>query len=164
MAESREEIERGDGRAQPKPTMGEVRAIHLSQQHEGPLPPAEQLAAYDDRFPGFGERIMRMAEKNLDHTMKMQEEELSLEREIYRNDAKRSTSSLHLGSTIIFGTVAGGLTLVFSGHDTAGAAIVGSVVTALAFVFATSLNQKRRELPLTSSTREGEGMGIERKA
>lgn len=163
MADSPEEIERGEQRAQPKPTVGEVRAIHLSQQHEGPLPPAEQLAAYDDRFPGFGERIMRMAEKNLDHTMKMQEEELALEREIYRNDAKRSTTSLYLGSTIIFGTVAGGLTLVFLGHDTAGAAIVGSVVTALAFVFATSLNQKRRELPPSSPTHDGGQTDIERK-
>ncbi len=103
-----------------------------------------------------------MAEKNLDHTMKMQEEELALEREIYRSDLKRSNTSLYLGSTIIFGTVAGGLTLVFLGHDTAGAAIVGSVVTALAFVFATSLNQKRRELSPSTSKDDSRPTGIER--
>lgn len=160
MADSPDEIERP---SQTSPQPIEIRAVHLSQQHEGPLPPAEQLAAYDDRFPGFGERIMRMAEKSLDHTMKMQEEELALEREIYRSDLKRSNTSLYLGSAIIFGTVAGGLTLVFLGHDTAGAAIVGSVVTALAFVFATSLNQKRRELPSSPSKNDADKEGLERK-
>lgn len=55
MADSPENVERRP--SQVSPELLEVRAIHLSQQHEGPLPSPEQLAAYEDRFPGFGERI-----------------------------------------------------------------------------------------------------------
>lgn len=84
-----------------------------------------------------------------------------MQREVFRGDLKRSNLSLGLGATIITGTVAGGVALIFAGHDTAGAAIVGSVVTALAFVFATSLNQKRRELP--PPNKEEQQSGIERK-
>ena len=36
-------------------------------QYSGPLPPAEELKAYEDAVPGAAERILAMAEKQSEH-------------------------------------------------------------------------------------------------
>lgn len=109
------------------------------------MPSAEQLAAYEDRFPGFGERIMAMAEKSVTHELAQEESQAQLQREVLRSDQKRSFLGLWLGSLIILTTIIGGIAAIFNGHDTAGASIIAAVVGALAYVFSTTLNQGRRK-------------------
>jgi uncharacterized membrane protein len=43
----------------------------------GPLPPPEVLAAYERLHPGAAERIIRMAEKSLDHTIEVEKAEVA---------------------------------------------------------------------------------------
>lgn len=51
-----------------KPTKESVRTIQVSQQHySGPLPKPEDLAKYDQVVPGAAERIISMAEKEMQH-------------------------------------------------------------------------------------------------
>lgn len=50
-----------------------------------------------------------------------------------------------LGGGIILTAIGGGIYAILQNHDTAGAAVVASVVGALAYVFSTTLNQRRQE-------------------
>lgn len=38
-----------------------------TESFSGPIPPQEVLARYEEKFPGFGERILAMAEREAAH-------------------------------------------------------------------------------------------------
>lgn len=42
-------------------------AVQVSETYSGPLPPPEALAKYDQVVPGAAERILQMAEKEMQH-------------------------------------------------------------------------------------------------
>jgi uncharacterized membrane protein len=44
-------------------------------EYQGVLPPAQQFQEYDDALPGAAERILRMAERQQEHRMRMEEQE-----------------------------------------------------------------------------------------
>lgn len=46
--------------------------VSMRKTHIGPLPDPETLAEYSEIIPNGAERIMQMAEKQLDHRMKME--------------------------------------------------------------------------------------------
>lgn len=75
----------------PRPDSDIIAGASISVSHRsGPLPPIEDLAAYEEHFPGFGERILVLAEKRVLHDMEMEKSQLALEREVYTGDQKRS--------------------------------------------------------------------------
>lgn len=59
--------------------------IAVSEQFSGPMPHPRHLREYEDILPGAAERILSMAEKNIDHLKQMDED--SLEAEV--DDRKR---------------------------------------------------------------------------
>ena len=122
-------------------TQSSISVSHRS----GPLPPVEDLVAYEEHFPGFGERILVLAEKRVLHDMEMERAQLALEREVYNGDQRRSYQGMWLGGGTILTAIGGGIYAILQNHDTAGAAVVASVVGALAYVFSTTLNQRRQE-------------------
>ncbi|MBR2124529.1 MAG: DUF2335 domain-containing protein [Acetobacter sp.] len=67
--------------------------------HSGPLPPPEQLLRYNDAVPNAADRIIRMAETQLEH--RIQIEKLAI-----RTQARNSTlgiiSGFLIGMTIVF--------------------------------------------------------------
>lgn len=54
--------------------------LHYSNYHEGPLPPAEEFARYNEIVSGAGDRILGMAEKEQQIRANTQERILSNER------------------------------------------------------------------------------------
>ncbi len=51
-----------------EPAAESIKTIQVSQQHySGPLPRPEDLAKYDQIVPGAAERIIKMAEKEMQH-------------------------------------------------------------------------------------------------
>jgi uncharacterized membrane protein len=44
-------------------------------EYQGVLPPTSQFQEYDDALPGAAERILRMAEHQQEHRMRMEEQE-----------------------------------------------------------------------------------------
>ena len=54
--------------------------LHYSKYHEGPLPPSEDFARYNEIVPGGGDRILSMAEKEQQMRADAQEGILSNER------------------------------------------------------------------------------------
>ena len=130
----------------PRPDSDIIAGASISVSHRsGPLPPIEDLAAYEEHFPGFGERILVLAEKRVLHDMEMEKAQMALEREVYTGDQKRSYQGMWLGGGTILTAIGGGIYAILQNHDTAGAAVVASVVGALAYVFSTTLNQRRQE-------------------
>lgn len=54
-----------------QPVNNTKQTIHLQQQHySGPLPHPEALERYNQIVPGAAERIIKMAEKEMDHRHK----------------------------------------------------------------------------------------------
>lgn len=62
-----------------------ITKIAVSEQFSGPMPHPKHLREYDQILPGAAERILSMAERNLDHNM--QSNRTALEAEI--DDRKR---------------------------------------------------------------------------
>ncbi len=49
-----------------------VEAVSLQTAYSGPIPPAQELEAYNAVVPGAAERIVLMAEKNQQHQIKIE--------------------------------------------------------------------------------------------
>ena len=85
QSETPPEIIRRDDVSRPDSDIIAGASISVSHR-SGPLPPIEDLAAYEEHFPGFGERILVLAEKRVLHDMEMEKSQLALEREVYSGD------------------------------------------------------------------------------
>lgn len=96
------------------------------QQHIGPLPPPDELAAFGRIQADFPERILRMAEENgADERLRLQREQVQQ----YRIDM----TGRILGFTFAISALATSVWLCLAGHDWAGgsigaAAVAGTVI------------------------------------
>lgn len=103
-------------------------AFEEERRFSGPLPPPEYLAEYEKTLPGLPDRIMKMAEKQVDHRIDM-------EKTIATKKFSQSTLGQILGAALIvfFGYIA--YDLAMNGHDNAAIAIGVTTVISLAVVF-----------------------------
>lgn len=53
-------------------------ALVAAYHHEGPLPPPEQLAKYDEAVPGLAERIVTMAEDEGRHRRDLEQRDVRI--------------------------------------------------------------------------------------
>lgn len=110
----------GDGEYQdPLVPLGQTaRSIHLSQFHRGPLPPASELAKYDEVNSTFAERIVRMAE------IEVGTREYAVRKAVDAEAfVQRSSPFVSVAMMVVFGLVA--LLLHTSGASTLAVAFVG---------------------------------------
>lgn len=56
-----------------------ITKIAVSEQFSGPMPHPKHLREYDDILPGAAERILSMAERNLEHNIGMDEKVVGAE-------------------------------------------------------------------------------------
>lgn len=79
----REAIERAVADAIPardtRRVVDRLETILVSEHHSGPLPHPSHLRDYADLIPDGPDRIMRMAERNLDHNIDLQDRALRAE-------------------------------------------------------------------------------------
>lgn len=114
--------------------MSAMRAEHYS----GPLPPPQMLEQYNKVIPNGAERIMAMAEKQLDHRHELESVVI-----------KRRASSERLGThyafilAIFFGI--GAIYLLRLGYSIAGITVLIGEIVALAGVFITGRYMQKRE-------------------
>lgn len=103
-------------------------AFEEERSFSGPLPPPDYLEAYEKTLPGAPERIMTMAEKQVDHR-------ISLEKIIVKKKFSQSTLGQILGAALVcfFGGIAYDLAL--NGHDEVAIAIGVTTVISLAIIF-----------------------------
>jgi uncharacterized membrane protein len=118
----------------PLPSKQKERLGYLlaAKFHRGPLPPPEDIAAYDKYIPDGADRIMRMAEKALEFKINAGEEAI-----------KQSGCGQIFGLAIgIFG-IATGAILAGLGHEVVGGIIAGSTVVSIATAFITGRRRQR---------------------
>ena len=115
----------------------------VSKIHRGPLPPPEDIAAYDKYIPDGANRIMCMAEEELRSRIKTRES--SLEAQI-----KQSGRGQILGLFIALFCIAVGATVTLLGSEVVGGIITGSTVVSIALAF---IKGQRRQLSSSSQQR-----------
>jgi len=120
--------------------------------HAGPLPSSQELARYDDRFPGFGERIMRMAEKDQEHIIAIELEQLAMQNRGIEyasrdalNEHRRASQGQILGFILMLTVIGGGTVGICTGHDWAGATIITGTLGVLGYVFRTRYSKGEGE-------------------
>lgn len=107
--------------------MGTMVAME-QRMYSGPLPPADEIAAYEQTCKGSADRIISMAEKSLSNR-------ITNEQFIIKEDAKQVGRGQIFGFVLalFFGCIA--LALGLQGHDVLAGIIAGSDIVALAIIF-----------------------------
>lgn len=131
-----EEVLRG---AEGNPQMMSFFATAFSASHySGPLPPPDQLKAYESVLPGAADRIIRMAENQAEHRQ-------SIEKIAVKGGNSRSWWGLFLGFSIAVIALGASALLVLKGHSAAGITIASIDIVGLAAVFVYGKADQRRE-------------------
>lgn len=98
------------------------------RSHSGPLPDAETLIQYNSVIPEGADRIMRMAEKQQEHRMR-------LENSVISSQSKQSNLGQWFGLIIGLVGIGCGTFLAYCGETTVGGIIAGGTVVSLVSVF-----------------------------
>lgn len=107
--------------------MGTMVAME-QKMYSGPLPPAEEIEAYEQICPGAADRIIKMAEKSLDHR-------ISNEKIIVSEETKQSRRGQILGFVLALVFVLVALVLGLYGHEVLAGIIAGGDIVSLAVIF-----------------------------
>jgi len=113
-------------------------AAFSASMYAGPLPPPEQLRAYEEVLPGSADRILKMAENQADHRQ-------TIEKVAVSGGNRRSWWGLWTGFAISVIALGLSATLVLKGHDWAGLSLGTIDIVALASVFVTGRRAQGRE-------------------
>lgn len=109
--------------------------VQASASYQGPLPPADELAKYEETLPGLAQIIVDMAQKEqaFRHDMSRSEQK-TVDQVVHHADAK--TRLGQIGAFVIaMTTIGGSIWLIDNGHSVGGiTGIVGALV-ALSTVF-----------------------------
>ncbi|MCP4115428.1 MAG: DUF2335 domain-containing protein [Desulfobacteraceae bacterium] len=107
----------------------------VASQFQGPIPPPELLAGYDDVVPGAADRIIALAEKETAHRHEMEKKVLDAEVKVISNEARE----IFLGQIFAFligtTTVLAGVYAAVHGAQITGSLIGTSGVVGLVSVF-----------------------------
>lgn len=107
--------------------MGTMVAME-QKMYSGPLPPAEEIEAYERVCPGAADRIITMTEKSLEHR-------ISSEKSIVSEETKQSSRGQILGFVLamFFGIIA--FFLGMYGHEVLAGIIASGDIVSLAIIF-----------------------------
>jgi uncharacterized membrane protein len=107
--------------------MGTMVAME-QRMYSGPLPPAEEIEAYERTCPGAADRIITMTEKSLDHR-------IANEKLIVSEETKQSSRGQIFGFilALFFGIIA--LVLGLYGHEILAGIIASGDIVSLAVIF-----------------------------
>ncbi len=118
-----------------------IRSVIVSsyQSYSGPLPSPESLEKYNQIIPDGADRIMRMAENQSNHRIKIEETVIS-------GQVKQSARGQIFGLIIAFFTLGSALVLSMFGHEAVACVLGGSTVISLATVFVIGKREQRKKL------------------
>ncbi|WP_076363071.1 DUF2335 domain-containing protein [Phaeovulum vinaykumarii] len=78
----------------------------VSEQFSGPMPHPKYLREYDDILPGATERILAMAERNLEHNIDM-------DQQVVRAEVADRTLGMYLGASLFGLLIVGAFAALF---------------------------------------------------
>lgn len=122
-----------------------VLSIKRRELYSGPLPPSEDFANYERTLPGAANRILEMAEKQLNHR-------IGNENKIIDNTIIQTNRGQWIGAVLAAFGLAIALVLGLYGHDILAGSIGVTTVIYLAVLFVT--NQEPKELKHVNKTQQ----------
>lgn len=108
------------------------------QFHSGPLPPAKELAEYDEILPGAADRIIAMAERQAEHRQ-------TLEAFAVRAEDRRSWGGLIAGGIVAVGFLVGAVVLGLNDQPWLGGVLGGSTLVSIVGTFVYGTRSRRAE-------------------
>lgn len=135
----------------PKTAQREInfQAIEHLEKYVGPLPPAEDFAAYDMCMPGAGERIFAMAEKEQASRLKIREELAAARIADTRAERREISRAQWLAWSLAVLVLSIGGVLIYTNHPIAGTFITGTTLIGIISAF---LNNTSTKKTLSSSS------------
>lgn len=120
-------------------------AIEKTSSFSGPLPPPEDFKAYKDVLPSAPERILSMAEKQLEHRTEM-------ERKIVASGIYESRAGQIIGCLLALSFLGAAIYLGMHGHDWLAGAII-AIIASVATIFVLKREpQTEKENEILSNT------------
>ncbi|MBU1175263.1 MAG: DUF2335 domain-containing protein [Alphaproteobacteria bacterium] len=107
------------GRDQAAKVVAQVVSIERSERFQGPIAHPAHLREYEEILPGSAERIIKMAEENLEHSRAMQDKALSADIRDIQDGRKYGFFAL---LALILGAIICGMT----GHEVLAGAFLGA--------------------------------------
>ena len=108
----------------------------------GPFPHPQLLDHYERLYPGFTERIVRMADSQAQHRQ-------ALEKSAVADEHRLAMMGVVAGATVSLAAIVGGALIALFGHPVAGAisggAVIGIDIAGLAGVFIYGTQSRQRE-------------------
>lgn len=111
---------------------------HTEVSYSGPLPPPHVLRDYEDVLPGLADRIVTMAEKQLDHRMR-------LEKTVIAGGSKRASQGIYAAVIIEGMFLATSCYLAHLGMTADALKVVGGSAVALVGAFGFGTLSRRSE-------------------
>lgn len=124
-------------------------ARHESMTFEGPIPPPIIIRQYEDAVSGSGDRIITMAEKQMNHRHKM-------ESSVINASIRYELLGLILGFLLSSGVIIGGFAALFSGLNVVGVGLIVTPAVTIAGVFVYTQRQRNQQLEQKQKTLESE--------
>ncbi len=131
----------GDPAASPVVQANVAQVVGLAMEQitfSGPLPPPSVLQGYNQVLPGAADRILSMAERQMQHRQ-------SLELKVIGSDVWRAWAGLLVGGLLALVLTLSGAFVIYHGHDWAGTTAITSTLVALAGVFVYGSVTRRNE-------------------
>lgn len=123
-----------------------LQILHQQQSWSGPIPSPEDLEHYEKVHPGLAERIVVMAERQIDMAGKQMDHRVGVEGKHMRGLNRRADLGLWMAFVLALVVLVGGMLLVWDDHDAAGTAIITIDLVGLVSVFIYGRwDQSRRE-------------------
>jgi len=111
----------------------------LHKTHIGPLPDIDTLEGYARLIPDGAERVMKMAEKQSDHRMKLEDKVITAQ-------IRQSSTGQILAFIIGIAALAGSVYCIVSGYEIGGAVLGAGGITGLVTAFIKGKSSQDRDL------------------
>lgn len=121
--------------------------VHASHSYQGPLPPAHELAKYEETQPGLAQTIVDMAQKEQGFRHETTKYEQETERQFFRHAAIKTYLGQIGAFAITTTALVGSFWLINNGHSAEGVAGIIIALTALATVFIVGKRSESKEEP-----------------
>lgn len=122
-----------------------LKAMVISEMHQGPLPPAQAMADYERVLPGAAERILLMAEREQSQRHETQKEQLNQNKQMVASYMKQDTLGKWMGFIIAMSVLILACVMALLGHEGLAVVLAGLDLVGLAAVFVVGRVLSRNE-------------------
>jgi uncharacterized membrane protein len=123
--------------------------VQHTQTFQGPIPPPDILAKYEETLPGAADRILQMAEKESLHRRELEKHDADATLELNRRNEALSFASGLCGQIvaglITMSAIAGGVICILNGKIWSGGFLGGFPIAAIVYIFVSFREPKNKE-------------------